>query len=307
MQHQPLSHHTELRPHIPEDPTELPRDWLARFLNPKGSGLLLVSGILAIIGIVGFAMRIAGGTTHREEWVYYAATLMFLFSTASAAPILSIATRFTKGFWRKPLVRVAELYTLIGVLNLILLFPLLGTLPPLEGRFSFWMPYLDKWCLPGTSACIGPGTGMVTWAPAWPTVVMVLAMVICGLGLLYTSIRPDMAAVRDLAPGKRNGIQAMIAGEWGGSTKQWKILTNGLTYFGAFYLFAIVGVHYQFSVDFAISLVPGWRDPIFPAFHAISSFQAGLATLVLTLAFMRYAGGYKDYLALDQFWNPGKL
>ena len=83
-------------------------------------------------------------------------------------------------------------------------------------------------------------------------------------------------------------------------------MQQGVTYFGIFYLMSLVAMHFLVSVEFAITLVPGWRDPIFPAYHAISSLQAGLATLILALGILR-AVGYRDYLALDQFWNPAKI
>ena len=46
---------------------------------------------------------------------------------------------------------------------------------------------------------------------------------------------------------------------------------------GTLYFFTFVFVHFILSTDFAMSLVPGWRDAIFPMYHAISSIQAGLA------------------------------
>lgn len=286
MQQEQAHHHISPRPQLPGTPQELTRDWLERFLQPRGTGLLVFSGLLLLLGIVGVVLRFSSGM-HREEWGFYAATVIFLFSTAQAAPILAVATRLTKGYWRKPLVRVAELFTLSGVLNLLLFLPLLALLPPLEGRRTFWMAW--------------PGT------PQIPLIVGVSTLVICGLAFLYASARPDLAAVRDLAPNGQRGLQALLAGSWGGSTHQWKILTNALTFLGIFYLMMLVAVHFLLSVEFAITLVPGWRDPIFPAFHAISSLQAGLATLVLGLGFLRAFGGYREYLALDQFWQPAKL
>ncbi len=287
MRHAAHSQHINPRPQLPEGPAALTRDIIDKFSSPRGGALFALSGAMLLIGAVGLAMRFDSGTDVRQEWGYYAAIFVFLLSTAQAAPILSVATRLTKGYWRKPLVRVAELFTVVGVLNFLLLLPLLGLLPAVSEHVTFW----------------------VNWegAAQGALVVTMLALAIAGLGLLYTSARPDMAAVRDMAAGKRDSLSARLAGNWGGTPHQWKVMKQGITYFGVFYLMMLVGMHFMVSVEFAIQLVPGWRDPIFPAYHAIGALQAGLATLVLTLGILRAVGGYKDYLALDQFWNPAKL
>lgn len=84
-------------------------------------------------------------------------------------------------------------------------------------------------------------------------------------------------------------------------------MSNAITYLGVFYLMMLVFMQFMTGVELGISLVPGWRDPVFPAFLAISSIQAGLGTLVITLGIMRAFGGYRRLLALDQFWHPGKM
>lgn len=279
--------HTDPRPHLPETPQEITRDLLGKFFNPRGRALFVFAGLLFLLGIVGFVMRVSGGFAHRAEWGYYAVVVVYLLSTAQAAPLLAVATRLTKGYWGKPLVRAAELFTVVGVVNLVLLLPLLMVVPPLEGRRTFWIAWEGA---PQTMLFLG-----------------MFSLVVCGLGFLYTSAMPDIAAARDHAPGGRRGLLGWLARRWVGTPYQWRVVTQGITYFGCFYLMMLVAMHFLVSVEFAISFVPGWRDPIFPAFHAVSSIQAGLAMLLVALGMYRYLGGYRQYLALDQFWNPAKL
>ena len=125
MQHPPHHVHIDPRPRLPETPQALTRDLVARFSQPGGTGWLVLFGLLLLAGVVGFVMRLGGGFENRAAWGYYAAIFVFLMSTALAAPILGAATRFTKGFWRKPLVRVTEMYTVVGILSLLMLVPLL--------------------------------------------------------------------------------------------------------------------------------------------------------------------------------------
>jgi len=61
------------------------------------------------------------------------------------------------------------------------------------------------------------------------------------------------------------------------------------------------------SVDFAMSLIPGWKDAIFPAAHAIMGFQSAVAVTLVTMFVLRWRCGMKGYLEIDQFWGLSKL
>ncbi len=286
-------HHVNPRPILPEGPAALTKDVAERFAHPRLGALLVISGLLFLGGIVGVVMRVQGGYEDRAAWGFYAAVFAWVLSTGCSAPILSVATRFTKGYWRKPLVRMAELFTVTTILLVLLFIPLLPAIPSVASHVSFWMT---------------PASKPLEGGPQWALLFGVLGLMICGLGLLYTSARADKAMMAD-QNGQRTALTggASPIGGWGGTPHQWKVMRQGITYLGAFYLMFLVLMHFLVSVELAITLVPGWRDPIFPAFHAITGLQAGLATLIIMLAIMKRLGGYDQYLALDQFWNPAKL
>ena len=69
----------------------------------------------------------------------------------------------------------------------------------------------------------------------------------------------------------------------------------------------LIFVHFLISVDFLITLVPGWVDSLFPITHAANGLQAGVATVLLTIWALYKFGGYKDYIEFDQIWALGKL
>ena len=69
----------------------------------------------------------------------------------------------------------------------------------------------------------------------------------------------------------------------------------------------LVFVHFFISVEFLMVHVPGWIDSLYPITHAHNALQGGVATVMLTMFFLRKFGGYKDYIGLDQFWGLGKL
>lgn len=252
-----------------------PRFWLAA----------AVLGLLFLLGMAGLALRLREGLGDRAAWGYYAATFSYLLSTAQMAPLVSIGLRLTQAHWRRPLARASELFAVVGVLSLFWFLPLLWLVPSAEGRRSIWF----QWPL----------------APhLWDTLGLAF-LVLCGLALLYMAALPDLAAARDRAPEGRWWHRLLPS--WRGASGQWRVLRSGLIFLGAFYFLAAIFVHTVFSADFALSLVPGWKDPLFPTYHAVSGLQAGVATVIVTLFLLRRWGGLGEYIGLGQFWGLGKV
>ena len=258
----------------------------------------VVFGVLFILGIIGLIMRLTDGMGDKAIWGYYAALFAFILTTAQAAPMVAIAPRLAKAHWRRPISRAAELWTLVGLFNLLLFIPLLWVLPSLEdGRRSLW--FFD----PKDSQF----SNVPVFSPhIWATLALVF-LVIIGLMLLWVSSMPDMANVRDNSSGWRQRWAARMAFGWRGTSGQWNMLYHRTGILGAFYFMMLVFVHFLISVDFAMTLVPGWIDALFPVTHAANALQAGVATVLLTMFCLRQFGGYKDYIGLDQFWILGKI
>jgi molybdopterin-containing oxidoreductase family membrane subunit len=140
----------------------------------------------------------------------------------------------------------------------------------------------------------------------WATAA-ILGLVAAGVALLWVSSLPDFAAMRDNLTGWRQRFGSRLAFGWRGTSQQWNMLYHRLGILGALYFMMLVFVHFLISVDFLMTLVPGWIDALYPATHAANSLQAATATMLLTMFFLRQFGGYKDYIGLDQFWGLGKL
>ena len=258
---------------------------------------VVLFGVLFILGIVGFIMRLSDGVSDKAVWGYYAALFAFLLTTAQAAPMVAIAPRMAKGHWRRSISRAAELWSVVGLFSLVLFIPLLWVLPSLEdGRRTLW--FFD----PETQFMDVP-----VYSPhIWATLALGF-LVITGLALLWVSALPDLAAIRDHLTGRRQRLATRLAFGWRGTSQQWNALYHRMGVLGALYFMMLVFVHFLISVDFAMALVPGWIDALFPATHAANALQAGVATMLLTMFFLRQFGGYKDYIGLRQFWGLGKI
>ncbi|MBI4498516.1 MAG: hypothetical protein HY689_11520 [Chloroflexi bacterium] len=290
MQQTHRPHTDERLSQTPATPQKITRDILDRYQRTGSTFRMavLVLGILSLLGLVGIGIRLAGGFEHRAAWGYYAATYVFIMSTFQGAPLAAVATRLARGDWRRGFTRVADLFAVTGLLTLPMFIPMLLALPPLEGRRSVWMGW--------------PGAPYL-----YDTVAMILLPIV-GLGLLYASALPDLAVVRDHARGARARWLTGLAATWAGTPRQWRVAKQALFYLlGPFYLMMFVFAHFLLAADFSMALVPGWIDAIYPAFHAVTALQAGLATLIIAMALVRRFGGCEQYIHMEHFWGLSKL
>ncbi len=282
----------EPSPLVPPGATDraVSADVLGRVLHPAGRRFrgwaLLLTALLAI-GVVGFLLRLQGGVQDRTQWGYTAALFAILLSTFQAAPLVSITQRFLRSQWRRPLGRATELLAVVGLLNFLIMLPVVAALPPLAGRPSLW----NWW----------PGAPHL-----WDTLGVAI-LVVNGLAVLYLAALPDLAALAVVGQGWRAGLWRRLAGFWVGTPRQWDIQRMALGTLGMFYFLMLVFSHSMVAMDFSMGLVPGWKSAIFPATHALSALQGGLATTIVMLFILRTVGGWQDYLHVDQFWALAKL
>ena len=252
----------------------------------------IILGVLSLIGVVGLLLKYLQSSDDQTKWGYVAATAAFLLTVGGGAPLVAIAPVLAKANWVRPLTRLSAGFSLIGIVTMIVMIPLIMVLPPLvtEGarRRSIWFESPDL--TPHMFIMLAMGT-----------------LLLAGFGLFYTSALPDFAAMRDHSTGWRQSFGKSMARGWVGTSVQWRTLRMRIGMFGTFYFLILIYVHFLFTSDFAIGMVPGWRDAIFPMYHSMSSIQGGIAlTIIASWAARRYLG-LQDYLRLDQFWSLGRL
>lgn len=275
--------------HGPEVPTYTAASITADVVEKYRSGLpglrpwLIGTGALLVIGIIGVVLKFTSGAPS-QRWGYYVATIAFILSTFQGAPLAAIAVRLAKGDWRRPFTRIAEVFTAVGLLNLLLIIPALMVLPTHQaGQRTIWFGW--------------PG------APYIYVFLAFLMLPAVGLALLLTSSLSDMAAARD--SGYLGGGVSRSFG-WYGNFKQWRVMRAAITPLGAMYLAMFIFTGLLFGTDFSMSQVPGWVDSIYPAFISIQGLQGGVATLVIALGIMRKTS-FRQYITVDQFWGLSKF
>ena len=260
--------------------------------------------LLSVLGIIGFLVRVFGDDggfsgEARGKWGYYAAMFGFLLVTTGTAPLAAIAFRWTKNHWRRPLSRASEMFALVGLLSVVWFIPMIFLMPDIDlngdGALEVGVDRRTIWL----EVPIG--------APLWWDTLAVVFLALCGLAILWVSARPDMAALAQRGAGFRAGLWSRLAMGWKGRERDWAVQKAHLAVLGAFYFMLLIFVHTLISLDFALSLVPGWKDSIFAPHHALTGLQAGGATVIVTLFLMRTYGGYRQYIGVDPFWSFSKV
>ena len=254
---------------------------------------VIVFAVLSVLGVVGFVIRLTDGISNTPVWGYHAALFAFILTAAQGAPMVAIAPRIANAHWRRSISRVAELFGLVGVVSFIIYIPIAWVLPSMEdGRRTLW--FYGELHMPAHM-------------PEITVTLVLLALTVTGLWLLWVSAMPDFAMLRDRSTGTKKLWYGRLARGWVGTSGQWHWQKHRLGILGAFYFMMLVTAHFAFSIDFAVALVPGWVDALYPATHAHNSLQAGVAITLIAMFVMYRFGGYKDYITLDQFWGLGKL
>ena len=275
-------------------PDVVARELVATTMGASGrfKAIAWTLGVLSIAGIVALVLKWLDQSDDSTRWGYVAALLSFLLSVAGGAPMVAMAPVLAKANWVRPVTRIAAMFSFASVVTIITLIPLVAMLPPLvtEGarRRTIWFEAPD-------------------YSPHIWSIVGLVLLLITGIGLFYSAAIPDFASMRDHSSGWRQRLGKRFARGWVGTDSQWRTLRMRIGMFGTFYFLILVFVNFLITTDFGQSLVPGWRDAIFPMYHSISSFQAGVAGIVIALWAARRYMHLEKYVHVDAFWSLGRL
>ena len=275
-------------------PDVVARELVATTMGASGrfKAIAWTLGVLSIAGIVALVLKWLDQSDDSTRWGYVAALLSFLLSVAGGAPMVAMAPVMAKANWVRPVTRIAAMFSFASVVTIITLIPLVAILPPLvtEGarRRTIWFEAPD-------------------YSPHIWSIVGLVLLLITGIGLFYSAAIPDFASMRDHSMGWRQRWGKKFARGWVGTDSQWRTLRMRIGMFGTFYFLILVFVNFLITTDFGQSMVPGWRDAIFPMYHSISSFQAGVAAIVIALWAARRYMHLEKYVHVDAFWSLGRL
>lgn len=226
------------------------------------------------------------GINQPVGWGFDIINFVWWIGIGHAGTLISAILLLMRQQWRNSINRFAEAMTLFAVMCAGM-FPLLHT-----GR-----PWVAYWLMP-----IGPNVlGM--WPQfrsplVWDVFAISTYLTVSAL-FWWVGLIPDFATLRDKAKSRfARYLFAVLAMGWTGSAKHW------FRYEAAYLILAglstplVLSVHSIVSLDFAVSVLPGWHTTIFPPYFVAGAIYAGFA-MVLTLALpIRAWYGVKDFITM---------
>ena len=243
---------------------------------------LLINGI----GIWGVNVPVA--------WGFAIINFVWWIGIGHAGTLISAILLLLRQRWRTSINRFAEAMTLFAV-ACAGLYPILHLGRP---GFAYWLfPY------PNTMGLWPQFRSPLVW-----DVFAVSTYATVSLLFWYIGLIPDLATLRDRARHRfARMAYGMLAMGWRGSAVHWYRYETAYLLLAGLATPLVVSVHSIVSLDFAVSVLPGWHSTIFPPYFVAGAIYAGFA-MVLTLTIpLRAAYRLEDVITIHHLDNMAKV
>ena len=269
----------------------IPTSWfVALAIALMGVGSLTISAVVLLMigtGIWGITIPIG--------WGFAIINFVWWIGIGHAGTLISAVLHILNQQWRTSINRFAEAMTLVAVLCAGM-FPLLHTGRPWLA--AYWLfPY------PSTMGVWPQFRSPLIW-----DVFAVSTYLTVSLLFWYVGLVPDLAAMRDRAKTKIGQIAyGMLAMGWRGSALHWQRYDIAYLLLAGLSTPLVVSVHSIVSLDFAVSVIPGWHTTIFPPYFVAGAVYAGFA-MVFTLGIpLRSVYKLEDFITMRHMDNMAKV
>jgi molybdopterin-containing oxidoreductase family membrane subunit len=238
----------------------------------------MVGVIISFLGLMLFFQAVAyllikgtgiWGIKIPTAWGFAIINFVWWIGIGHAGTLISAILLLMRQQWRTSINRFAEAMTLFAVMCAGM-FPILHLGRP---WFFYWlMPY------PNTFGLWPQFRSPLVW-----DVFAVTTYATVSLLFWYTGLIPDLATMRDRAKNRFAQVGfAVFSLGWRNSARHWARYEVAYLLLAALSTPLVISVHSVVSLDFAVSLVPGWHNTIFPPYFVAGAIYAGFA-MVLTL------------------------
>lgn len=245
-----------------------------------GSGVLLAMIVWLLymgIGVWGNQIPVA--------WAWDIVNFVWWIGIGHAGTLISAILLLMRQQWRNAINRFAEAMTIFAVMCAGI-YPALHT-----GR-----PWVDYWLFPYPNIL-----GL------WPQYRSPLFWDVCAVSTYFTvsllfwfmGLVPDFATLRDRSTNRAAKYGYAVASlGWRGSAKHWHRYEQANLLLAGLSTPLVLSVHSTVSYDFAMSIVPGWNETIFPPYFVAGAVFAGFAMVMLFAIPIRAKYGLKDLITM---------
>jgi molybdopterin-containing oxidoreductase family membrane subunit len=250
---------------------------------------------LFLLGLYGLYQQIDKGhivTGMRDNvvWGFYIVNFIFFMGLSYSGALISGVLHLFHTGWRKPVIRMAELITVISlIIGPFFIFFCIGRLDRLY--FLFIHPRIQS---------------PITW-----DVIAILTDLFGCFIYLYLSFVEDFAILRDydglnVPPWKKKLYRILSLG-YDGSPRQKKLLTNARTIMSVMIIAIAIIVYSVLAWIFGVTLQPGWHSTIFGPYFVIAAVFSGTGLLIILMWIFRRIYHLEEYITKRHFVNVGVL
>ncbi len=251
--------------------------------------------VFFIVGVYSLILQIDKGhivTGMRDNvvWGFYIVNFIFFMGLSYSGALISGVLHLFNTGWRKPVIRMAELITVISlVIGPFFIFFCIGRLDRLY--YLFIHPRIQS-----------PIT--------WDVIAISTDLIGCFI-YLYLSFVEDFAILRDytdlnVPPWKKKFYKALSLG-YDGSPVQKKLLSRARTVMASMIIAIAIIVYSVLAWIFGVTLQPGWHSTIFGPYFVIAAVFSGTGLLIILMWIFRKVYHLEEYITKRHFVNVGVL
>jgi Ni/Fe-hydrogenase subunit HybB-like protein len=210
------------------------------------------------------------GNNQPVGWGFDIINFVWWIGIGHAGTLISAVLLLVRQQWRNSINRFAEAMTIFAVMCAGL-YPLLHT-----GR-----PWVAYWLFPYPNVLgMWPNfRSPLVWDVFAVSTYATISILFWFMGLI-----PDFATIRDKTKSPiGQKVYGLLAMGWRGSAKHWHRYEASYLILAGLSTPLVLSVHSIVSLDFAVSIVPGWNVTLFPPYFVAGAVFAGFA-MVLTFA-----------------------
>jgi len=234
--------------------------------------------------------HIVTGMRDNVVWGFYIVNFIFFMGLSYSGALISGVLHLFNTSWRKPVIRMAELITVISlVIGPFFIFFCIGRLDRLY--FLFTHPRIQS-----------PIT--------WDVIAISTDLIGCFI-YLYLSFIEDFAILRDyqdlnVAPWKRTLYKVLSLG-YTGTPIQTRLLSRARTIMSSMIIAIAIIVYSVLAWIFGVTLQPGWHSTIFGPYFVIAAVFSGTGLLIILMWIFRKVYHLEEYITKRHFVNVGVL
>jgi molybdopterin-containing oxidoreductase family membrane subunit len=252
--------------------------------------------VLIISGVIGLITQITQGhivTGMRDNvvWGVYIVNFIFFMGLSYAGALISGVLHLFKSPWRKPIIRMAELVTVISlVIGPVFILFCIGRLERL--------PYL----------IIHPRIqSPITW-----DVIAITTDLFGCLIFIYLSFIEDFAILRDHSnmlniPEWKKKLYRWLAMGYKNTPSQYRRITLSRNIMAAMIIAIAIIVYSVLAWIFGVTLQPGWHSTIFGPYFVIAAVYSGTGVLIIVMWIFRKIYHLEEYITKQHFVKIGVL